>query len=262
MSESNGACPYIDISNPNPARIHDFLLGGKANFGVDREAAAQLTRAAPYMSENARHNRAFLRRAVTQLTVKAGIRQFIDIGSGLPTQGHVHEVAWTVNSDARVVYVDRDPQVVAHARNLLANQTSATAILGDLRAPDTVLAHADLRRLIDLDRPVALLLVAVLESVADTENPANIIAQFIRTVAPGSYLVISHATADFCPSPTTGYARPYSKIRPLFAGLRLVEPGLVDIRDWRPDGSDHGSIAPTIYYGGIGQKPLPWAETA
>jgi hypothetical protein len=262
MSEFNGTCPYIDISSPNPARIHDFLLGGKANFGVDREAAAQLTRATPYMRENARHNRSFLQRAVNQLAVKAGIRQFIDIGSGLPTQGHVHEVAQKVNPDARVVYVDRDPQVVAHARVLLSNQTCSTAIFGDLRRPDTVLAHADLHRLIDLDRPVVLLLIAVLESLADAENPADMVAKLIQTLAPGSYLVISHATADLCPVTEGPHARPYSEIRNLFAGLRLVEPGLVDIRDWRPEGPDHRSIAPTIYYGGIGQKPLPWAEAA
>jgi hypothetical protein len=262
MSESNGTCPYIDISSPSPARIHDFLLEGTANFGVDREAAAQLTRTMPYISENVRHNRAFLRRTVKHLAGKAGIRQFIDIGSGLPTQGHVHEVAQEITPDARVVYVDHDPQVVAHSRALLVNQTCATAILGDLRAPDTVLAHIGLRARVDLDRPVALLLLAMLDSVTDVENAADTVGKLIHAVAPGSYLVISHATTDFCPVATSAHPRPYAEIRWLLTGLRLVQPGLLDIRDWRPDGPHHGSIEPTTYYGGVGQKPLPWAEVA
>ncbi|MFC4008143.1 SAM-dependent methyltransferase [Nonomuraea purpurea] len=271
MSKRNGAKPYIDTTTPNVARIYDYLLGGRNNFGPDRAAAEQIIKATPHVRESARDSRAFLRRAVTQLTAKAGIRQFIDIGTGLPSQGNVHEVAQAINPDARVAYIDNDPTVVIHARAMLARGEGAIAILDDLRDPESVLSHPALNVQIDLDRPVALLLVAVLDFIADDKDPYGIVSRLVSALAPGSFLVISHATADHLLLARADQAvqfydtafsratlRSYMAVRRFFDGLRLVEPGLVDVRDWRPDEEWPGSTTRITAYGGIGQKPLLW----
>ncbi|WP_344493825.1 SAM-dependent methyltransferase [Nonomuraea monospora] len=275
MSDHNGTNPYIDTNTPNVARIYNYLLGGRDNFASDRAAAEQIIKVVPHVRRTARENRSFLRRAVTQLTAKAGIRQFIDIGTGLPSKGNVHEIAQAINPDARVTYIDNDPTAIVHARAMLARGEGVIAILDDLRDPDSILSQPRLNALIDLDRPVALLLVAVLHFIEDKEDPYAIVSRLLAALAPGSYLVVSHATADHLPSERTDQAlqvyeasstratpRTYRQILRFFEGLRLVEPGLVDVRDWRPDRDEPSADVITTCYGGSAQKPLPWEGTA
>ena len=166
-----GIVPRVDASVPNVARIYDYLLGGKDNFAADRDAAAELLALLPDAQAACHHNRAFLRRAVRFLAGQAGIRQFIDIGTGLPTQGNVHDIARAIAPDARVAYVDYDPVVVSHAQALLATTPTVAVINGDLRNPDKILTHPGLRELIDFSQPVAILLTAILHFIADEEHP-------------------------------------------------------------------------------------------
>jgi len=255
----------IDPSIPNPARIYDALLGGKDHYSVDRKAAEAILDAAPQARQGARENRAFLQRAVRYLA-REGIRQFLDIGTGLPTQGNVHQIARQVAPDARVVYVDHDPVVHAHANALLANNSPATlAVLADLREPEAILDHPGVRGLLDLARPVGVLLVAVLHFVTDAEDPAGIIARLRDAMAPGSYLVVSHATGDFHPQAGAQVTQVYQHasaplvlrsreaIGRFFRGFDLVEPGLVQPAAWRPD---PGPVSPSAggFYSGVGQR--------
>jgi S-adenosyl methyltransferase len=263
----------INTSAPNPARVYDYLLGGKDNYPADREVADQLVAIAPVTLEVVRDNRAFLRRAVGYLTREAGIRQFIDLGSGLPTHGNVHEIAQSIAPDARVVYVDNDPMVVTHSRALLAGDNTI-AIQADLRDPDAILSDPEVRKLIDFDRPIALLLLAILHFIPDDQDPAGIVARFRDALPPGSYLAISHATKDIPTRPdmtpaqmadmgtkverlyqvTTAsiVTRTGAQIARFFDGLDLVDPGLVEIQRWRPD--DQSSLLPGGFYGGVGHK--------
>jgi hypothetical protein len=263
----------INTSVPNPARIYDYLLGGKDNYPADREVADQLVAIAPVTLEVVRDNRAFLRRAVGFLAREAGIRQFIDLGSGLPTHGNVHEIAQSIAPDARVVYVDNDPMVVTHSRALLAGDNTV-AIQADLRDPDAILSDPEVRKLIDFDRPIALLLLAILHFIPDDQDPAGIVARFRDALPPGSYLAISHATKDIPTRPdmtpaqmadmgtkverlyqvTTAsiVTRTGAQIARFFDGLDLVDPGLVEIQRWRPD--DQSSLLPGGFYGGVGRK--------
>ena len=181
----------INTGVPNPARIYDYFLGGKDNFPADREVAEQVVAIAPVARDIVEDNRAFLRRAVRLLAGEAGIRQFIDLGSGLPTQGNVHEIAQAAVPDARVVYVDNDAMVVTHSRALLAGDNTA-AIEADLRDPDSVMGHPEVRELIDFDQPIALLLMAILHFVPDDEDPYGIVARFRDALPAGSYLALSH----------------------------------------------------------------------
>ncbi len=257
--------PPIDTSKAHPARVYDYLLGGKDNFPADREAAEQVLAAVPTARHMARANRAFLQRAVRFLAGKAGIRQFLDIGTGLPAQGNVHEVAQQVTSDARVLYVDNDPIVHVHANALLACDNSA-AILADLREPDAILSHPEVRQVIDFDQPVALLLVAILHFIRDEEDPAGIIARFRDAMTPGSYLAISHATGDFDLIAASSAARAYDKaaapmvlrnhaeVERLFDGFSLVDPGLVQVSHWRPDRGQAAGHQEVWAYGGVGRK--------
>ncbi len=266
-SSKNGQHPYLDVSIPNVARIYDYLLGGSKNYAVDREAAHELVRLVPNARMAAYHNRQFLQRAVRFLAGEAGIRQFIDIGTGLPTQGNVHEITQSFEPDARVLYVDNDPVVVAHAQELLVDNPTAVAINRDLRCPDQILSHPALRALINLDEPVAILLVAVLQFIRDHANPYAIVERLKSAMAPGSYLVISHVTADKIPSATLqkleeiydrstapAAARNRADIMRFFDGLEMVEPGLIDVCGWRTEW-----LAPesgrTIFYAGVGRKP-------
>jgi len=255
--------PEIDTSTPHPARMYDYWLGGKDNFPADREAAEEVLALVPQARDMARENRAFLRRTVRFLAGEAGIRQFLDIGTGLPAQGNVHEVAQAVAPDARVAYVDNDPLVHVHANALLAG-SSTTIILADLRKPDTILGHPKVRHLIDFDQPLALLLVAVLHFLTDEDDPAGIVARLRDAMAPGSFLAVSHATGDFNPEVATKAARAYDRatspvvprtraeVARFFDGFALVDPGLVQVSRWRPDGEipeDNVWI-----YGGVGRK--------
>jgi S-adenosyl methyltransferase len=243
------AAAVYDLSTPNPARIYDYLLGGKDHFPVDRAAAEELLALVPEARAGARENRAFLGRAVRYLAGEAGIRQFLDIGTGMPTQGNVHEVAHAVDPDTRVVYVDNDPVVHAHANALLAEPTTA-AVLADLRQPERITRHPKTRELLDFTQPMAVLLVAVLHFIEDEECPAGIVAHCREVIAPGSFLVISHATGDFRPDiagkATEVYERASAplvlrsraQVAALLHGLELLPPGLVQPAAWRPD---HGT---------------------
>jgi hypothetical protein len=263
----------INTGVPNPARIYDYLLGGKDNFPADRDVAEQVLAIAPVARDVVGDNRAFLRRAVRFLTSEAGIRQFIDLGSGLPTQGNVHEVAQADAADARVVYVDNDAMVVTHSRALLAGDNTV-AVQADLREPERILAHPEVRQLIDFDQPVALLLMAILHFVPDDEDPFGIVARFRDALPAGSYLAISHGTRDIPARPdmspeemtemgtkverlyqlTTAslVTRTHAEVERFFDGLDLLDPGVVEIQRWRPDG--RRPMLPGGFYGGVGRK--------
>jgi SAM-dependent methyltransferase len=258
---------HIDVDRPSIARVYDYYLGGSHNFAADREFALTVLEAMPDLTRHAQENRAFLRRAVRHLA-QAGIRQFVDLGSGIPTAGNVHEVAHAVAPDARVVYVDVDPVAVAHSRAILAREPFATVLHADLRKPDEVLHHRALRALIDLDQPVGVLLVSVLHFVSDEEAPDDVVAGYARAVAPGSHVVISHASTHGQPRQAAGvqelYRRSVSamtmrsrdRIAALFGDLTLVEPGVVQMPRWRPDSTDDLSPDVDDYPGfaGVGRR--------
>lgn len=250
------------------ARMYDAMLGGRHNFAMDREAVAAFTAIDPRVRTLARANRAFLRRAV-EFLVASGVRQFIDLGSGIPTQGNVHEVARAAEPGCRVVYVDHDPVAVAHGATLLADDPDTEVLDGDVRRPADILAAPRLRRLIDLDEPVAVLMVAVLHFVTDTEDPAAAVAAVRDALPPDGWLALSHATDDDRPgtaaavgelyrakatSPVT--ARSRTAILGLLDGFDLTAPGLVHVPLWRPGPGDEVPDDPSAYwvYAGVGRK--------
>ncbi|GAA0409935.1 hypothetical protein Acor_35910 [Acrocarpospora corrugata] len=255
--------PGVDPNTPNVARMYDYYLGGKDNFAADRAAAEQMTSLFPDVRAAALENRAFLARTVRCL-VEAGIRQIVDIGSGLPTQGNVHEIAHRVAPDCKVVYVDYDPVVVVHGQALLSRGENVEVVQGDFRRTDELLAAV--RQEIDFDRPVAFLLFAVLHFVHEADKPYDIVAQLRDASAPGSYLAISHATdalpkvsaeaLEIYKKATAALAlRSHDQILPFFDGYELLDPGLVAARDWRPDEDawlpdTHASVG----FGGVGRK--------
>jgi hypothetical protein len=258
----------VDV--PNVARVYDVLLGGKDNFEADRRAAAKLLEAVPGAAVAARDNRAFLCRAVRYLAREAGVSQFLDIGTGLPTAGSVHEIARACDvRRLRVVYADYDAVVVRHAEALLADSLNVAVVRADLRHPRDLLAEPAVRTMIDLAQPVAVLLVAVLHFLDDTEDPWSIVNQLKDRMAPGSYLVISHVTADnitpqaarqardaYQGASAPGVPRTRAQIARFFGGLDMVSPGLVNISGWRPD--EIGPPAGTgLFYAGIGRKTSP-----
>ncbi|GED83293.1 SAM-dependent methyltransferase [Streptomyces sp. 6-11-2] len=238
----------IDISMPSVARIYDFYLGGSHNFEVDREAARRAMELMPGLPKIMQANRAFMRRAV-DFALAEGITQFLDIGSGIPTFGNVHEVAQAARPGARVLYVDHDPVAVSHSKAVLAGNEDADVIAADLRKPGEILASPELGRLIDLNRPVALLLVAILHFVEDADDPYGAVAELRDALAPGSLLVLTHAAFEGIPlsvKRSRSLVDVYKDIRnPLimrsreeiarfFEGYDMVEPGLVPMPNWRP----------------------------
>ena len=238
----------IDISVPSVSRIYDYYLGGSHNFEVDREAGRQAIEVFPGLPKIMQANRAFMRRAV-RYAVDQGVTQFLDIGSGIPTFGNVHEVAQAASPGAHVVYVDHDPVAVAHSQAVLAGNDGTGVVAADLRKPQEILASAEVERLIDLNRPVALLLVAILHFVEDADDPYEAVAQLRDALAPGSLLVLTHASYEGIPLPAEraeGAVDVYKDIRnPLimrsrdeiarfFEGYDMVEPGLVAPPLWRP----------------------------
>jgi S-adenosyl methyltransferase len=258
----------INTSVAHPARMYDYYLGGKDNYEVDREAAEAFLAVLPEGRTMARANRAFLGRAVRFLAA-AGIRQFLDIGTGIPGPGNTNEVAHTVAPDARIVYVDNDPIVITHARALLAGTDAGrtTVINADLRDPESILGHPEVNTVLDFTQPVAVLLVAVLHFIKDSEDPQGIVEKFKAVMPPGSYLAITQATADFEPeranmAASGGYRQASAPLIPrsrdevdaLFAGLEYVEPGLVQIPYWRPDGDLAPNAERVWIYGGVGRK--------
>jgi len=240
-----------ELERPNAARIYDYFLGGAQNFTTDRAAAEHVLDNYPDAALAARANRAFLRRAIAYLAGQ-GITQFLDIGSGLPTVGNVHEVARQVNPRARIVYVDNDPVAVRYSRELLAEEGAGARGVGvieaDLRDPAAILGHPTARRLLALRRPIGLLLVAVLHFVLDDDEARRAVGAFREALAPGSYIVLSHGTLDGLPADTIArfeaiyrrssnptIARSRARIEALFEGLDIVEPGVVPTPLWRPD---------------------------
>ena len=233
------------MDRPNAARIYDYLLGGAANFAQDRVFAEKLLEMMPEARAAARQNRAFLHRAV-RFCVESGIRQFIDIGSGIPTAGNVHEIAQRIDPACRVLYVDSEPVAVAHSELMLRDNDLAAAMRADLVDPDSILNAEETRRLIDFSEPVAILVVSVLHFVPDSENPHAAIARYVSEMAPGSLLVLSHAVVIerqrvdeirelYTTNPTPGVQRRLEDIREFFTGLELVEPGLVWTPQWNPE---------------------------
>jgi hypothetical protein len=233
---------------PHPARVYDYWLGGKDNFAADREAAQAVIEVRPSVVRDIRANRAFLRRAVTWLAAEAGIWQFLDIGTGLPTKPNVHQVAQAISPAARIVYVDNDPLVLSHARALLTSGPAGeTAYLdADLRAPEQILAQA--ARTLDFTRPVALLLVGILHLISGDEDPDGIIARLMAALAPGSYLVVNAPASDVHAEAAAAGARRLAEagstpvtrrsrgeVAGFFDGLELVQPGVVQTHRWRPD---------------------------
>lgn len=270
--ESGSRSPGFDPTMPNEARMMDYMLGGKDYFAADREAAERALALAPELPMMARESRKFLSRAVRFL-VEAGIRQFVDIGCGLPTQGNVHEVAQAIAPDVRVAYVDHDPVVVNHAQALLAGASRTTVIRADMREPDQLLADPRLTELIDLRQPVAITLVGVLNVVAEDDVVLHIVDRMRRAVVSGSHLVITHAISDLRPEATLRLADLYqdeqivrgvrrhnirsrAEVEPYFDGLDLVEPGIVQVPAWRPDVGEPAVDPRDVWsIAGVGRKP-------
>ncbi|GGO12631.1 SAM-dependent methyltransferase [Microbispora rosea subsp. aerata] len=273
-AEHNRTHADIDTSKPSVSRVYDFMLGGKDNFAVDRQVAEAALRIAPDAPAAARSNRAFLRRVVRHLAGEAGVRQFLDIGSGLPTQGNVHEVAQQIAPDARVVYVDNDPIVLAHGRALLAKNGGTTVVEADIRAPEAIIDHPAVRSLIDFEQPVGLLLFGILHHLHDDEEPEAIAARLRAALPSGSYVALSHfhnpgpdmpevseqATAAeklFNEHLGTGRWRTRDEILAYFGDLQLLEPGLVPLAEWRPDPGEpvERGITYHTFVGGVAHKP-------
>jgi hypothetical protein len=258
----------IDVERPSSARIYDYFLGGAHNFAADRQVAEQMIAAYPETPLLAQANRAFLRRAV-EFLVDAGVRQFLDIGSGVPTVGHVHEIAQARAPDSRVVFVDIDPVAVEHSRLMLAGNDLTAVVHEDVRRPEQILAAKELQRLFDLGQPVAVLVVALFHFVADDDDPAGLIARLTEPLVRGSYLVLSHATDEGPKDSAEGtqiYARAgigmtlrsRVQVEALFHGFELVQPGVVWVPLWRPESPDdvfYDRPEASTGYVGVGRKP-------
>jgi hypothetical protein len=260
--------PTFDTSVAHIARVYDYWLGGKDNYAADRKAGDAALAAYPYIAGGVRANRAFLARVVRYLAREAGIRQFLDIGTGIPTANNTHEVAQAIAPESRVVYVDNDPIVLAHARALLTSSPEgATSYLdADFRDVDVILADAS--KTLDFSQPVAIMLIAILHLIDDEADPHGAVAKLIDAVPSGSYLAISCLSSDIMASAARSEAherlrelmhekqtlRNREEVSSFFAGLDMVEPGLVPITQWRPD-SEAEAKSPTALWGGVGRKP-------
>jgi S-adenosyl methyltransferase len=268
MSEDERVPPGVDVTVPSIARVYDYMLGGKDNFAVDRQVAEMTLKIVPDAPITSRANRDFLQRVVRHLTEEVGIRQFLDFGSGLPTQGNVHEIAQRIAPETHVVYVDSDPIVLTHGRALLARDGTTAIVEADVRRPEVILNHPEVRQLIDFDRPVGLLFFAILHHLNDHEDPASLAARFIGGLPAGSHLAISHFHNPGAEHPQvaeqaaaseklfnehfgTGRWRTREEILAFFDGLELLEPGLVPLPLWRP----YPEIAARLG-SGVGMAPI------
>jgi hypothetical protein len=266
LDDAGPKAPRVDSTVAHISRVYDYWLGGKDNFAVDRIAAERVIAAYPNIVRSARGNRAFLGRAVRYLVGEAGVRQFLDIGTGLPAANNTHEVAQSVAPECRVVYVDNDPVVLSHAKALLASgPDGATAYVdADLRDPETILAAA--AQVLDFSRPVAVMLVAILQHISDQDDPYGIVARLMAEMPEGSYLALSHPARDIEAAAMAEIAdrmnelvaekvtfRTQAEVRRFFGDLELVEPGLVPVPRWRP-ASDLEAASPTVMWGGVGRK--------
>lgn len=237
----------VDMARPSIARVYDYLLEGKDNFAADREVGEKIRKALPEVHLGVQAQRAVLRRVVRYLVGEAGLTQLVDIGSGLPTAGNVHEVAQSIEPATHVVYVDNDPVVLAHGRALLARDSVTTVIDGDVRVPERIFDDPELRRLIELDRPVGVLLCGILQYILDTEDPAEILERLYALLPPGSHVFLHHlveasvggdaaaAQAAVQEGMGRGQFRSAAEIESFLGGLDLVPPGVVTVSDWRPD---------------------------
>jgi S-adenosyl methyltransferase len=249
------------------ARVYDYLLGGKDNFAADREAAEQAMRINPDIVSTARANRAFLVRTTSYLVAQAGIRQFLDIGTGMPTNNNIHEVAQSIAPESRIVYVDHDPIVLTHARALLtsAPEGATDYLETDLRELGKILAEA--ARTLDFSRPVAIMLISILHLILDRDDPYDLVSQLVNAVVPGSYVVISHAASDIDTGAMISMAnrlnelmaqqavpRTHREVAAFFAGLDLLEPGLVRIPEWRPASVSDSAVRAQMW-GAVARKP-------
>jgi S-adenosyl methyltransferase len=259
--------PEIDTTIPHPARVYNYWLGGKDNYAADREAGNLAVKAFPDTVASVRANRAFLARAVRYLAGEAGIHQFLDIGTGLPSADNTHEAAQSVVPECRVVYVDNDPIVLAHARALLTSSTGATAYVdADLRDTEKILEAA--ANTLEFSEPVAIMLIGVLHFITDADDPYGIVTTLLDAVVPGSYLVIAHVAKDIHPEQmaefqrrmneqhpeTPGTLRTHDEVSRFFAGTELLEPGVVQPSQWRPR-TDLEASAPTALWCGVARKP-------
>ncbi|GAA2027185.1 SAM-dependent methyltransferase [Catenulispora yoronensis] len=258
------APPEIDQSIPHPARIYNHLIGGKDNFAVDRAAAAAATKALPQAPAMAKANRAFLGRAVRYLA-EQGLDQFLDIGAGIPGPGNTGEVARTVHPRARVAYIDYDPIVVTHTRALTADPALTAVAVADVREPKTILEHPEIRTTLDFDRPIAVLLVAVLHFLTPDEDLRSLVNQYTDAVPPGSALVISHITPGgdearnaearkaWATAKSQLVQRTEEEVTALFSGVDVVDPGVVQLQLWHPDASVDPNLR-VLIHGGVGFK--------
>jgi hypothetical protein len=262
-----GDLPQIDTSVPHPARVYNYFLGGTDNFEADQVAAEAAINAFPRTAESARAARAFLRRIVRFLAAEAGIKQFLDIGSGLPSGENVHQVAQSAASEATIVYVDNDPIVLRHAESLLAGSGEGTVVFLDaeLREPDKILSRA--AQTLDFSQPVAVLLLGILHNIGDDDDPRTIVRSLMRATPGGSYLAIGHLTADIYPEmiefaralneraiDAPLVLRDHAQVTSFFDGLELVEPGVVQLSKWRPQSTAESEAAAALW-GGVARKP-------
>jgi SAM-dependent methyltransferase len=261
--------PEINTNVPQSARVYDYWLGGKDHFPADRALGDAIAGALPTIRTQVRAQRAFLGRAVRYLTRDAGIRQYLDIGTGIPSAGNVHDVAQEVAPESRVLYVDNDPIVLAHARALMAGTAEGPVafIQADLREPEAILSDPAVAGTLDLAQPVGLVLIGVMHHLRDDDDPRRIVATLVDALAPGSYLVLSQSTPDFDPDAMRALAaaseqggipnvpRSLADTEPFFAGLELVEPGLVPMATWRPDPGAEQDPRSVYAYGGVARKP-------
>ncbi|MBO0856654.1 MAG: SAM-dependent methyltransferase [Nocardia sp.] len=261
----------IDVSTPHPARRYDYWLGGSDNFEADRASAETVAEGFPSVQIACLENRAFLRRAVGHLAGVAGIRQFLDLGSGLPTAGNVHEIAQTIAPESHIVYADNDPIVTAHARGLLSRAPAGTVayIQADVRDPDAILTHPHVLSTLDMSRPVALMLVAVLHFVTDADRPYELVSRLVDALPPGSYLVMSHVTDDHMSeedrddienanerSGIPFRMRSSDEFARFFTGLELIEPGITSIINWpTPSQRAHPRPEAVAVLGAVARKP-------
>ncbi|MFD8738358.1 SAM-dependent methyltransferase [Streptomyces sp. NPDC059618] len=269
MTGTESAADGIDTTRPHPARVYDWYLGGKDNYPVDERLGQQITARDPGAKRAARSNRWFMQRATRHLVRTAGIRQFLDIGTGIPTEPNLHQIAQRTAPEARVVYVDNDPIVLAHAEALLRGTPEGVTeyVQADVREPGKILAEAG--RVLDLDRPVGLSLIALMHFIADDGGAYELVGALVDALAPGSFLALSAMTADFEPEEVrqgieayarggvTLVGRSHAEVSRFFAGLDLVEPGVVQVKDWRPGlAEDETPIGdgPVSLYGGVGLK--------
>lgn len=271
MERSERTMGKVDVDRPSSARIYDYFLGGAHNFEVDRLAADELAKVHPAIGLGMRANRSYLRRAVSYL-VQSGVEQFLDLGSGIPTVGNVHEIAQRANADARVAYVDIEPIAVTHANTILAGNDLAIAVRADLRDPHEVLTDPEVGALLDLDKPVGLILAGVLQYISDDDDPVGTIRGYVDRLAPGSHVAMSHPSMDertsgaasanavsgiFSRTETPFHYRSKDEFTTFFAGLELVEPGVVHLWDWRPEfGTEPGELDGQVTgFAGVGRKP-------